>query len=222
MKSISRLLVFVCFINILISGCATESRYWSEINRKGTWPAYGEYLIRYPSGAHAEEATWQRARLEDLLESYVAYLKSYPRGKYTASANERIDYFRKDDLAWSSALRVGTVEAYEDYLKRAGGKHRDEAEQAIENTLWEKALQSDTLQAYGDYLSSRPHGKYADEARQSIAKKYPLSSEEVKNLRDLASRKPDEVKQLGYLDRLVLTGSDCLDDNANWTERDKG
>jgi hypothetical protein len=87
---------------------------------------------------------------------------------------------------------------------------------------WEKARKADNFAAYSEYIGSNPKGKHVGEARREIAKSYKLTDAEVASLANLQQASPAEAKKIEYVDKLIFTGANCLDGNANWVDRAKG
>lgn len=97
--------LFVIFITLLLSGCATEQNMWEKAININTIDAYEVFLLEYPDGEYFEEAemliqelTWVKAEKESLIERYEDYLEGYPEGIYVKEAKARIE-----ELIWLNA-----------------------------------------------------------------------------------------------------------------------
>lgn len=73
----------------------------------------------------------------------------------------------REQLAWRSAQRVQTLEAYREYeLNHARGRHLSEARAIIEQLVWEKSTHASSVESFATYLRTYPTGRFEAEARR--------------------------------------------------------
>jgi hypothetical protein len=230
-----RLASLVMLILVLI-GCATEKNFWGETKINNTLQAYDAYLLKYPQGRYLFEAErgkqriiekqeFDRAMALNNEEALRAFIKKYPSSLLGQQAQQKFNYLDAD--AWNNAYRKNSIEALDDYLKRfPNGRMVHEAlnrkASLCEQKLWESVKQIDSYEAYSKYVLFYPKGRYVNEARKGIAKTYKMTSEEIAEVAKLQQEKPAEAMKMEYIDKLIFTGANCLDGNANWTDRAKG
>ena len=110
----------------------------------------------------------------DILEQYK--LDSLQENEIKAEKAEEAkkkEAKELDENNWKNAVRVNTIESYQEYLNYSELKlHKNEAEKCIEYLLQEKEEQSDwdnasiknSLESYSYYLEIHPQGKHSKEA----------------------------------------------------------
>ena len=128
---------------------------------------------------------------------------------------------------WKKAEKANSIEAYEAFSKQYPQSDYSRIARTRINIIreeqdWKKVKQADSWAAYGEHIKSYPKGRHADEARREIAKSYKFNDAEIENIAKLQQEKPDEAKKIEYIDKLIFTCANYLDDNANWIDRIKG
>lgn len=193
------------------------------------------FLKKYPTGTYASEARRKLTEIEKrefdkaaVLNSEDAlrdFLKRYPNGSFAREAKNRLTEI--EVAVWKKAETENLVEAFDDYLKRfPEGRYARKAQNRksalLEQQAWEKAKAANSFTSYGEYIKSYPRNPHAEEARKEIAKSYKLNDAEIANVAKLQQDKPAEAKKAEYIDKLIFSGANCLDSNANWIDRVKG
>jgi outer membrane protein assembly factor BamD (BamD/ComL family) len=212
-----------------------EKNEFDQAVAQGNEDALRDFLKKYPNSAFAREARnklvefekkeFDRACVKNTEEAFGAFLKKYPRGTYASEARNKLAELEK--TVWKQAEAQNSVEALDNYLKRfPQGKYVKEAgikrSQLLEQKAWEKASQANNFESYGEYVKSYPKGVHVKEARKEIAKSYLLNDAEVAKVAKLQQEDRNEAKRAEYIDKLIFTGANCLDQAANWVDRVKG
>jgi hypothetical protein len=79
-------------------GKDAETLAWQEALKKNNELAIDNFLTKFPSGLHAEEArnrkeemVWERTEKLKYFSGYEKYLNSYPNGKFVSQARARVE-----------------------------------------------------------------------------------------------------------------------------------
>ncbi|MCP4213770.1 MAG: protein kinase [bacterium] len=89
-----------------------------------------------------DDAAYRRAIGTNAIYSYQKYLEKYPNGRHAAEAQGKLGQLKestvleervKDDYGYNTAVKKGTIAAFEDYSRRFPlGRHKTEAKAKIE------------------------------------------------------------------------------------------
>jgi len=119
-----------------------EDRFWNISAEENTQLSYSKYLVAFPEGRYAEDASlriqelkdaevnaWQKLKGSSDINDYYTYLSENPESPYLEQAR-----FLMDSLSWLSTLQDDTEDAYKAYLENVklgnlSGKHTEEAEE---------------------------------------------------------------------------------------------
>jgi hypothetical protein len=133
----------------------------------------------------AEEELWKAARASDKTVAYTAYLKKYPKGRYAATARERLERDApKAALAQPGRKMPGAPQQEGAMAAPSSGGSATSSESASANApspspeeeLWSLAAALDQAPVYETYLGKYPQGRYAQTARDKLAKFKPAES----------------------------------------------
>ena len=119
------LLIFLIIIALIISGCSTEEKTWSQALETNTIESYTQYLGKYPDGVYAEQAkglveelTWQKVKTRNDRNGYIEYVDNYPKGKYAETA--------KEEILWIDVTNDRSLEMFTNYMEKyPNGKYLD-------------------------------------------------------------------------------------------------
>lgn len=134
-------------------------------------------LIKYQQQRQKEIAERQRvekqryelACTKGTLEAFQEYIKLYPKGKYVTDVKNRIE----DYNLWSQALKLNTIEAYNNYINSSKFKSfKDEANEAIKELQskekWESIKLSKSIYEIERFVRDYPKSSCIDKAKKRI------------------------------------------------------
>ncbi len=80
-----------------------------------------------------------------------------------------------DSLAYRKAVAAGTMEAYEEFLRKfPGSQHAPQVRKLIaalvDDRAWNRAREKDTIAAYNSYIIAFPEGAYVSQAKRRMAR----------------------------------------------------
>ena len=152
-----------------------DETIWQAVLRKDRIEAVKEFLKEYPGHTKEAEArtrledlTWRQATIANTVTSYQGYAQAYAEGRYLAEARQRQEALRRDEGLYEAALRTGSVEALDEFLRDYPGHVKEvEAQQARpEVSTWQQAKAARTILALQDYVRTYPEGRYLAEAQE--------------------------------------------------------
>lgn len=87
-----------------LAGCDRRESAWRDARREDSQSGYQDYLERYPTGAHADEARaelearresqdWERAERLGTPEAWQVYLARWPEGRHAGEARRLLIAF---------------------------------------------------------------------------------------------------------------------------------
>jgi hypothetical protein len=103
--SMRGIIVVTCVLAAsILAACDRREAAWRDARREDTPAAYGAYLERYPTGAHAAEAraeletrreaeAWELAERLGTPESWQRYLAGWPDGRHAGEAKRMLVAF---------------------------------------------------------------------------------------------------------------------------------
>jgi len=120
MKDVKAILVNLKKKQTEMANAESDEKAFREARSKNTPAAYSEYLSRFPSGAHAAEANEQIQNLQNVNRQRIA----------------------NEDNVYSRTETIGTIEAYEAYLREySDGKYFQQATTMLNMLREEKRFQ---------------------------------------------------------------------------------
>lgn len=143
----------------------------------------------------AEEEAWGRAKDSGSISAFRAYLKSYSEGRYSEQASKKIAALEQasaeearvveEDKAWERARGIGSIAAFEAYLRSyAQGRYSDQATAKVaslkkivaeiearkaDNEAWLAAKKEATIDAFRRYLQAFKNGRHVERAKSAIS-----------------------------------------------------
>jgi len=144
----------------------------------------------------------------------------------------------EDEDAWRKADSLGTLEAYDSYLKRAGLKNFEkDARNAIariadilDSAAWQAAVSANSISSYSDYKQRAGHKKFLTDADKAISKlleaaeeflwKTACDKDTIESYNDYKSNssiKKYLVEADSAISKLTASADQDLDDK-NWSE----
>jgi hypothetical protein len=124
---------------------------------------------------------------------------------------------------WREAERLGTVEAYESFLKEyPSGQYslqvRSRLAVLYEEKEWSRVKQQNTIAAYEDFLARYSKGRQTESAKERLKDLYNIKAAEIDKIQEkTAAELPNDT-----ISRLVMAGANCIGDNANWVDISQG
>ena len=107
MKPYKLLLVLI----LLIIGCSAANRDWKKAQSLDSIDLYREFVDKYPSSTHLNEAEsriqeldWEKAKKKNTIQDYEEYIRNYPESSYCTIAKEKIE-----NIAWNEVLDNETI-----------------------------------------------------------------------------------------------------------------
>ena len=167
---------------------AADERTWAETSQAGSLAAFESYVRAYPSGAHVAEA---QQRIAALGEGARRAAKTAARVAAQKAAEEKAAADKvADDRAWADATQVGSVAAFETYIRNnTAGAMVAEAQQRI------AALNAQTRQAAEAQAAAEKAAQEraaADRATAERATAERLAAERAASERAVAEREAAE------------------------------
>ena len=134
MKPYKLLLVLI----LLIIGCSAANRDWKKAQSLDSIDLYREFVDKYPSSTHLNEAEsriqeldWEKAKKKNTIQDYEEYIRNYPESSYCTIAKEKIE-----NIAWNEVLDNETCKSYNYFLhKHPNGEHASEAKEWIKSFI---------------------------------------------------------------------------------------
>jgi tRNA A-37 threonylcarbamoyl transferase component Bud32 len=144
----------------------------------GTFAAMREFIARFPSSLHSEEANrvaserlaFETAQAADSEEGWDLYLAKWEQAPYTAEARAAREQAReREEAAYKAAGEGGTSVAWAEYLAaHPHGKRNARAERnRREAAAFEKAQRGDRA-AMEEFLRQHPEGLLTREAQRQV------------------------------------------------------
>jgi len=107
---------------MFLFACNPENREWTRATDKGTIEAFEQYLVQYPKGEHATEASsilkeiriWDSVTIANTTAAYQHYISLYPGGQYDTLANEQLNIL--ETKAFKEAGKIDTYNSYDQFL----------------------------------------------------------------------------------------------------------
>ena len=141
--------------------------------------AYAEYLSRFTTGRHVQEAqirlddrSWENALAERSQQGLEDYVKRFPDGRHAAQVPTATKELR-EELFWERVQSGHTIGLCDSYLLtyprgRFVGKARALRASLLEERDWREAESRDIREAYASYLKRWPSGQHVMDARDSL------------------------------------------------------
>lgn len=148
-----------------------ETQAWEEALRRNGISDFFDFIDKFPQSQFAalasqkiaalrhsteEEDAWRQAKNEHSEMGYQRYISRFPQGRYAVKASEELEAFRykkqqhalreKEEIAWSSARRTGTIAAFEAFLRDyPTGSFHAEATGLLDSLKSQAAQQADQI-----------------------------------------------------------------------------
>jgi formylglycine-generating enzyme required for sulfatase activity len=138
-----------------------EEVHFQDARRKDTVADYGEFRQAYPNSRHAAAVEYYRACKLNTPQTYDQFLNTFPQDAFTGAATKR-----SDETWFAQALKSGTPEACEAYLRRwPMGEHVAEMD---DRRTFLGAEQQGTVPGYENYCRLKPQGLFVVQAASRI------------------------------------------------------
>ncbi len=130
-----------------------------------------------------EQDCWESARANHTLHAYFDYLSRFKSGSHWEEASRRIDELLKDDedKAFKKVLKQDSLNAVHEYLENSDvKKYQKEAANRLsalslesakilqEQSSWEKAQKIGTYAVYRDFVETNPESRFFDQASKNM------------------------------------------------------
>lgn len=131
--------------------------------------------------AENEELFWIKSVEENTPVSYAKYLVSYPEGVYADEASERIRKIREEESqAWEKLKKSSDINDYYAYLsENPKTPHVNQIKVLMDSLSWLAAQKDNTEESYKAYINNIDLGNIKGEYRNEAEKRYTYLSQIV-------------------------------------------
>ena len=156
-----------------------DDKAFEQAKSKGMIEEFNEYLIKYPSGRHIEEArnrlkqarddaAFEQARSVGTSAAYRVYLSKFEKdeSRHVEKARE-LQAMAREKEVYEKAKSIANAEAYDIYLSiYPNGQYTKEVVRLHDDAMFEQAKSKGTQVAYRNYLLRYPEGIHNGDAQQ--------------------------------------------------------